>query len=423
LREKDAIMPNDIPVAAPPMPAPGVPLVKFFRMIDQARLPLRADRSAAGSLPTRAFRYCDAIATATGFGWFLFPPMDFELYFDGNEVFATWEGVGGWVHSDIHALWVDPGIPGHLLLGTDGGVYQSSSQGAAWTFVQNLPVSQFYHVTTDDRRPFNVYGGLQDNGTWTGPSRSPGGIENSDWTNLGGGDGFSAAPDPNDPDLVYWEWQGGNVQRTDRRTGDAKDIRPQPGPGDPELRFNWNTPVVTSPGDGRRLYVGSQFLHRSTDRGDTWRRLSGDLTTNDPARQRQEESGGLTVDNTTAENHCTIVSIGESPKDANTVWVGTDDGNLQVTRDGGKKPRWSPAGSEILFKTPGNVLTAVRIETGSGTISVGTPTPLFAVVEFTGWTYDVTADGERFLVREPMAEGDASPITLLTDWTALVRPR
>ena len=329
---------------------------------------------------------------------------------------VTWEGVGGWVHSDIHALWVDPGNPGHLLLGTDGGVYQSSSQGAAWTFVQNLPVSQFYHVTTDDRRPFNVYGGLQDNGTWTGPSRSPGGIENSDWTNLGGGDGFSAAPDPNDPDLVYWEWQGGNVQRTDRRTGDAKDIRPQPGPGDPELRFNWNTPVVTSPGDGRRLYVGSQFLHRSTDRGDTWRRLSGDLTTNDPARLRQEESGGLTVDNTTAENHCTIVTISESPRDAKTVWAGTDDGNLQVTADEGR--RWAnvapnlpglPAGTWISCVEASSHDRLAAFATADGH-QAGDRTPYVFATEDLGrtWRALATADvtGHAHVIRQDPVNPD-----------------
>lgn len=248
---------------------------------------------------------------------------------------VTFDGVGGWVHPDIHALWINPRDPNHMILGTDGGVYLTRNQGSGWVHVANLPVSQFYRVAVDNRRPFNVYGGLQDNGSWMGPSRSPGGIDNADWKSLGGGDGFAVAPDVGDPDLVYWEWQGGNLQRLDVRTGDSKDIKPQPGLGDPEFRFNWNTPIVTSPGDGQRLYTGSQFLHRSTDRGDTWKRLSGDLTTNDPARQRQLESGGLTVDNTTAENHCTIFSISESPRDRKVVWVGTDDGNLQVTADEG----------------------------------------------------------------------------------------
>ena len=247
---------------------------------------------------------------------------------------VTFGGVGGWVHSDIHALWISPHDPNHMIVGTDGGVYLTRNQGSGWFHVANLPVSQFYHVAVDDRRPFNVYGGLQDNGSWRGPSRSPSGIENGDWENLGGGDGFAVVPDRADPDLVYWEWQGGNVQRLDVRTGDSKDIKPQPGPGDPEFRFNWNTPIVASP-DGRRLYVGSQFLHRSVDRGDTWKRLSGDLTTDDPDRQRQLESGGLTVDNTTAENLCTIFAISESPRDRKVIWVGTDDGNLQVTADEG----------------------------------------------------------------------------------------
>jgi photosystem II stability/assembly factor-like uncharacterized protein len=258
---------------------------------------------------------------------------------------VTFDGVGGWVHSDIHALWVQPSNPKFMIVGTDGGVYISTNQGSGWRHVSNLPVSQFYHVTVDDQRPFHVYGGLQDNGSWTAPSRSSGGIDNSDWANLGGGDGFSVVPDRADPQLVYWEWQGGNVQRLDRRTGDSKDIKPQPGPGDPDFRFNWNTPIVTSPGDGKRLYVGSQFLHRSTDRGDTWRRISGDLTTSDPARLKQEQSGGLTVDNTTAENHCTIFTISESPRDRRVIWVGTDDGNLQVTADEGA--RWTNVAANL----------------------------------------------------------------------------
>lgn len=312
---------------------------------------------------------------------------------------ATFRGIGGWVHSDIHALWVNPADPNHMVVGTDGGVYITRSQGSGWVHVTNLPVSQFYHVTVDDQRPFNVYGGLQDNGSWMGPSRSPGGIENPDWENLGGGDGFAVAPDPRDPSLVYWEWQGGNVQRLDLRTGDSKDIKPQPGPGDPDFRFNWNTPIVTSPGRGERLYVGSQFLHRSGDRGDTWKRLSGDLTTNDPARQRQLDSGGLTVDNTTAENHCTIFAIAESPRDRKVIWVGTDDGNLQVTADDGA--RWTNVAGNL----PG--------VPGSTWISSVAPSPHDRRAAF------VTADGHR--------SGDMQAYVLATDdlgatWRSLATP-
>ncbi len=249
------------------------------------------------------------------------------------------QGLGGWVHADGHALWVNPNNPRHLVLGTDGGVYISYARGDGFRHVSNLPVSQFYRVSVDDREPYRVYGGLQDNGSWFAPSRSSSGIENSDWENLGGGDGFCVQVDRQDPEIVYWEWQGGNINRKDLRTGESKDIKPLPWTDGPDLRFHWNTPIALSPTDETRLYVGSQFLHRSTDKGDTWETLSPDLTTDNKDLQRQKQSGGLTVDNTAAENHCTIFSICESPLNRNTIWVGTDDGNLQVTANDGKKWR------------------------------------------------------------------------------------
>ncbi len=253
---------------------------------------------------------------------------------DGGERF---NGVGGWVHADGHALWINPNNPRHMVLGTDGGVYISYARGDGFRHVSNLPVSQFYRVAVDDREPFRVYGGLQDNGSWFAPSRSPSGIENSDWENLGGGDGFSVVVDRQDQDIIYWEWQGGNISRKDLRTGESKDIKPLPSSGGPDLRFHWNTPIANSATDATRLYIGSQFLHRSVDQGESWETISPDLTTNDKDLQRQEESGGLTVDNTEAENHCTIFSICESPLNKNIIWVGTDDGNLQVTTDDGAK--------------------------------------------------------------------------------------
>ncbi|MGD9546559.1 MAG: WD40/YVTN/BNR-like repeat-containing protein [Candidatus Krumholzibacteriia bacterium] len=253
---------------------------------------------------------------------------------DGGKTFG---GLGGWMHVDQHALWIDPDDPTHMIAGNDGGVYTTYNRGDGWQHAANLPVSQFYRVAVDDRRPFRIYGGLQDNGSWYAPSRSPSGIENGDWENLGGGDGFAVAIDRTDQDLVYWEWQGGNLNRMDLRTGESKDVKPLPGAGEPEFRWNWNTPVVTTGGKRARLFTGSQFLHVSRDRGESWERLSGDLTTDDPQKLRQEESGGLTIDNTTAENHCTIFTIGPSPLDPDVIWVGTDDGNLQLTTDGGRR--------------------------------------------------------------------------------------
>ncbi len=251
---------------------------------------------------------------------------------DGGK---TWTVLAGAYHPDTHALWIHPANTDQLTLGTDGGVFQSWDRGARWRFVASLPVSQFYHVSYDRDFPYNVYGGLQDNNTWMGPSRQPGGIANKHWDSLTGGDGFWAFPDPTDEDLVYSEYQGGNLFRTRVSTGELKDIRPLPGKGE-ELRFNWNTPIHMSEARPGTMYYGSQFLFRSRDRGESWERISGDLTTNDLRKLQQEKSGGLTPDNSTAENHCTIFTIGESPKNPDVVWAGTDDGNVQVTRDGGK---------------------------------------------------------------------------------------
>ena len=242
---------------------------------------------------------------------------------------------GGGVHSDHHALWIDPNNNEELILGTDGGVYFSYDHGGSWRLSKAIPVSQFYEISYDMEIPYNVYGGLQDNGSWMGPSRDPGGIEPKDWEILFGGDGFHVFVDPSDPDFVYVQYQGGNVSRLQKSTGETKDIKPYPGKDEPKLRFNWNTPIHVSASNPGALYLGAQYLYRTRDRGDSWQRISPDLTTDDPEKQKQEESGGLTTDNTTAENHTTIYTISESPLNEQVIWVGTDDGNLQVTRDDG----------------------------------------------------------------------------------------
>ncbi len=264
------------------------------------------------------------------------PGLTLSVSDDGGEAFTTPFRGGGNIHPDHHALWINPNDTKEILIGTDGGVYASHDKGNTWNFLQNLPVSQFYHVACDDDRPYNVYGGIQDNGSWYGPSRSPNGIENRDWQPLLGGDGFYVLPDRADHDVIYAEYQGGNLIRLHKSTRETKDIRPFPKEGEPELRYNWNTPVAQSPNNPKAIYIGSQYLYRSTDKGDSWQRISGDLTTNDPKKLRQDESGGLTIDNSTAENHCTIITINESPRDSSVIWAGTDDGNLQVTQDGGK---------------------------------------------------------------------------------------
>jgi photosystem II stability/assembly factor-like uncharacterized protein len=280
------------------------------------------------------------------FGELVVDPADFRRVYkpgflltvstDGGKSFTSpFSGFGSSIHPDHHALWIDPTNPQTVILGTDGGVYVSHDRAARWRAVEDLPVSQFYHVAHDMEWPYNVYGGLQDNGTWTGPSRAPGGILSGHWKNIGFGDGFWAFPDPTTPGHVYVEYQGGQLMRVAQATGEVKSIHPYAGEGEEKLRFNWNTPIHLSPNDPKVLYYGSQYLHRSADRGESWQTISPDLTTDDPEKQRQQESGGLTTDNTTAENHCTIFTISESPQDPAVIWAGTDDGNLQVTRDGG----------------------------------------------------------------------------------------
>ena len=191
-------------------------------------------------------------------------------------------------------------------------------------------------MSVDNANPYHVYGGLQDNSAWVGDSSYPGGITNSRWENVYGGDGFWAFEDPADPDYIYAESQGGEIGRVNRHTLSGQGIKPQPQYNEKKLRFNWNTPIHMSPNEKGTIYIGAQFLFRSRDHGHSWERISPDLSTNDPEKQKQEESGGITVDNSAAEMHTSIYSISESPKNGQLIWAGTDDGNLQITRDGGK---------------------------------------------------------------------------------------
>ncbi len=277
------------------------------------------------------------------------PGTSLWVSIDGGKLFQSPSVNGGNYHSDTHALWISPVDNRLLYMGTDGGVYISSDKGDTWRFVHCLPVSQFYHVSTDNSKPYNVYGGLQDNGSWMGPSKKPGGIRNSDWKNIGYGDGFYTYCDIDNPDVTYSQYQGGRISRTNQLTGESKYLKPFPEEGTDDLRFNWNAPCVFGKKSGW-LYIGSQYLYRSKDKGDSFERISPDLTTNDPDRQKQEESGGLTIDNSTAENNTTIYSICESPLDENVVWAGTDDGNLQLTTDGGKN--WTLLNNNITGLPP-----------------------------------------------------------------------
>lgn len=263
------------------------------------------------------------------------PAFSFAYSNDGGYSFSDASNDGGWVHSDMHALWINPSNTNIMYVGTDGGVYTSIDRGVTWQFNHGLPVGQFYHVNYDLKEPYNVYGGLQDNGSWMAPSAAPGGISNASWSRVGGGDGFWTVAEP-DGKVLYSEYQGGNMNRVNVANMKSEFIQPQKTANEEKLRWNWNTPIVLGANNYRNLYVGAQYLYKSTDQGRNWTRISPDLTTNDKKKQEQEKSGGLSADNTSAENHCTIFTIAESPLDENTIWVGTDDGNLQYTTDGGK---------------------------------------------------------------------------------------
>lgn len=241
------------------------------------------------------------------------------------------------VHPDHHAFWVHPTNPDYMIEGNDGGLNISRDRGNTWRFVSNIPLAQFYHINYDNEIPYNVYGGMQDNGSWRGPAYiwKRGGIVNHDWQELYFGDGFDVVPRPDNPRYVYAMSQGGNVGYVDTKTGQNRYIKPVH-PEGKKLRFHWNAGIAQSPFADCEIYFGSQFLHKSTDCGQNWEIISPDLTTNDTLKQQQHLSGGLTIDDTQAENHTTILAIAPSPLDENVIWVGTDDGNLQITRDGGK---------------------------------------------------------------------------------------
>nr|MDP9120894.1 hypothetical protein [Acidobacteriota bacterium] len=249
---------------------------------------------------------------------------------------------GGGIHGDYHAMWINPRDPKQIVVGEDGGVGLSHDRGETWQFAANLPLGQFYHVAVDMDVPYHVYGGLQDNGSWRGASSvwsRFGGIRNVAWETLDGGDGFVTLPDPKDSTIGYAESQGGELSRWNLRTNETKGIKPpELDATDPRkrLRFNWNTGVAIDPFDPATVYVGSQYLHKSTDRGESWSVISPDLTTNNPDWQKQDTSGGITIDASGAENYTTILTIAPSALERGVIWVGTDDGRIQVTRDGGK---------------------------------------------------------------------------------------
>jgi len=292
----------------------------------------------------------------------------------GKSFDRSLDGISG----DFHALWIDPSNPDMFYVGNDKGSYVTFDRGHEFVMFDNMAIGQFYAVTADNRDPYWVYGGLQDNGNWGGPSNSRdwNGILNDHWFKFHSGDGFHTTVDPNDWRTVYTESQGGNIRRLDavfRQHG--KSITPTPATivnfrealpdydGDPDgldrdwFRFNWSSPLRLSPHDSRTILFGGNHLFRSFDRGDTWEIISPDLSTNDP-ELTDPESGGLTRDVTSAETHATIITLAESPITPGLIWVGTDDGRVHVTRNGGED--WTDVG--VNLPAPAGGLWVSRVE-------------------------------------------------------------
>ncbi|MDQ4121043.1 MAG: sialidase [Acidobacteriota bacterium] len=306
----------------------------LYRSDDGGKTWQQLDRSQ--NMIWRPFYFANLIVDPKNENKIYKPNLSLIMSNDGGKSFSN---INGGTHGDHHDLWINPNNTDHLIAGDDGGIWYSYDGGNKWWKGENLPISQFYHVSTDMEMPYRVYGGLQDNSSWVGDSSYPVGITNSRWENMYGGDGFWMFADPSDPDYIYAEYQGGAIARINRHTKETRGIQPLPRYGEGKMRYNWNTPIHLSPTNKGTIYIGSQFLFRSRDKGQTWERISPDLTTNDSEKQKQEQSGGITVDNSAAEMHTTIYAITEAPKNPNVIWVGTDDGNVQITRDSGKT--WS----------------------------------------------------------------------------------
>jgi photosystem II stability/assembly factor-like uncharacterized protein len=306
------------------------------------------------------------------------PNNDQRLWVAGVTMQYSEDGGKTWTqnfarapHSDTHAIWVDPNDSSHLIIGNDGGINITYDRGRTWDYANTVPIGQFYELGVDNGMPYKICGGLQDNNAWCGPSMSfnPRGITNDEWYAIGGGDGFYAQPDPQDTSIVYTESQDGNLLRRNVVTGESKSIRPREDFDEPLYRFQWNSPVMISSYDHNTIYYGGNFLFRSTNRGDSWTKVSPDVTTG-VDRTKLEIMGRVPDKNTRSrhdgvEDYPAITTISESPLNKNVLWVGTDDGNLQVTRDG---QNWK----NVVDKVPGlpkgtYVTRVVASRVGDGT--------------------------------------------------------
>ncbi len=258
------------------------------------------------------------------------PGVNFHYSTDGGKTFKV---IDNNIHVDYHDMWINPKDNNYMITGNDGGIGVTRDRGESWEHIDNMAIGQFYAAAVDMRRPYWVYGGLQDNGCWGIPTQSnSGALSSADARFFNGGDGFYVQVDPTDWRIVYGESQGGGIVRHNLETGEQKFIRPRPPQGE-RYRFNWNTPYIISPHNPYTLWLGGNKLFKSVNRGDTWTEVSPDLSTNDP--EKMKPGSGVTPENTGAEVHCTIVTVSESPRKEGLVWVGTDDGNIQVTENGG----------------------------------------------------------------------------------------
>jgi photosystem II stability/assembly factor-like uncharacterized protein len=274
--------------------------------------------------------------------------------FNSEDGGRTWvQNLVSRIHGDYHGLWIDPSNSNHVLAGSDGGIHQSFDRGRTWDFINTIPLGQFYEVSLDNQKPYMVYGGLQDNGSWAGPSGTLNqeGITNDDWIRTGGGDGFYSVVDVTDPSIIYVESQDGNVARLELKTGERRNIRPEPpGASEKPYRFDWNSPIVVSPHNSKTIYFGGNRVFRSTDRGDTWTR-SEDLS-KDQDRDKFPIMGALPDRNMLSRHDGVqtfgqVVTLAESPMKEGLLYAGTDDGNIQISRDSGKT--WK----DITAKVPG----------------------------------------------------------------------
>ena len=282
---------------------------------------------------------------------------------DGGENFSQLMpayGVDNGIHPDHHAWWIHPDNGNFMIDGNDGGLNITHDGGKTWRFIGNLPVAQFYHIAVDNEFPYNIYGGMQDNGSWRGPSyvfRSQG-IRNDYWQEISFGDGFDVIPDPDNSRYGWTMSQQGYVSRYDWQTGNNYTVRPTHPDPDVKLRFNWNSAINIDPYNNSTIYFGSQFVHKSTDKGLSWELISGDLTTNDPEKQKQNESGGISMDATGAENHTTILVIEPSPIEQDMIWVATDDGRVHYTQNGGNK--WNEVSNNLSGLPKGSWITQIK---------------------------------------------------------------